>query len=326
MNQPSNQIGTSCLHWLGRGVGVGLVLVAAINAATYFFYSKGLVDLVGHNQRVTESFGWPWIVWKENAKGIEITDYQSVLLNFAVAIMIGIAIGVFAILIRRQLNQQVREFEAAQSKKKNQSGAILQFSMKSLLLITTLTAMIIGVLNHWSTVERKEVKSSNIGAVGYSWLTGTLEIEFTDGAVYQYFEFPKSEYEGLMEADSHGRYFHTSIRGNYDYVRAETKRVNGFLLATFLFGPLIMVIFAMTPNRIGWQTRGVLLGIVGLLLVLLAIYAPWRNEMPRDRVMLGIFAFWTPQIALGVLVLSGYWTLKSILGTRNNADEETAFQ
>jgi len=131
----------------------------------------------------------------------------------------------------------------------------------------------------------------------------------------------------LMEADSHGRYFSTNIRGNYDYVRASTKRVNGLLLVTFLFGPLIMVIIATTPNRLGWQTRSVLLGIVGLLLILLAVYGPWRDEMPRGRVMLGIFAFWTPQIAFGILALGGYWTLKSIFQTENDVvvDEKTAF-
>ncbi len=48
----------------------------------------------------------------------------------------------------------------------------------------------------------------------------TLEIEFTNGAVYQYFDVPPDVYRGLMAAESHGRYFHQHVRDkSYRYQR-----------------------------------------------------------------------------------------------------------
>ena len=44
-----------------------------------------------------------------------------------------------------------------------------------------------------------------------------LEIEFNDGSVYQYFDVPVTEYEGLMNASSHRTYLHTNIKGRYSY-------------------------------------------------------------------------------------------------------------
>ena len=39
-------------------------------------------------------------------------------------------------------------------------------------------------------------------------------------AVYQYSDVPKSVYEGLMNAESHGRYFHQHVRDkSYRYQR-----------------------------------------------------------------------------------------------------------
>jgi hypothetical protein len=59
-------------------------------------------------------------------------------------------------------------------------------------------------------------------SVGYSKTRQVLEIEFPNGAVYQYSDVPKSVYEGLMNAESHGRYFHRHIRGaGYRYTKTD---------------------------------------------------------------------------------------------------------
>ncbi|MCX7429196.1 MAG: KTSC domain-containing protein [Planctomycetia bacterium] len=49
-------------------------------------------------------------------------------------------------------------------------------------------------------------------SVGYDEDQQTLEIEFTNGAVYRYFDVPAEVYRGLMAAESHGRYFHEHVR------------------------------------------------------------------------------------------------------------------
>jgi hypothetical protein len=56
------------------------------------------------------------------------------------------------------------------------------------------------------TMPRQPVRSSNIASIGYDASTATLEVEFVTGAVYQYYGVPKSVYEGLMNAKSHGGY------------------------------------------------------------------------------------------------------------------------
>ena len=68
-------------------------------------------------------------------------------------------------------------------------------------------------------MKRESVSSSNISSIGYDGKSGTLEIEFHSGGVYQYFNVPKGVYDGLMSAGSHGRFFARNIKGVYRYKR-----------------------------------------------------------------------------------------------------------
>lgn len=66
-------------------------------------------------------------------------------------------------------------------------------------------------------MKRQSVESSNLASVGYDAENEILEIEFNHGGVYQYFDVPNDEYEALMNADSHGKYFVANIRDDYEY-------------------------------------------------------------------------------------------------------------
>ncbi len=46
-----------------------------------------------------------------------------------------------------------------------------------------------------------------------------LELEFTNGRVYRYFDVLESLYERLIEADSNGRFFTLFIRDRYRFER-----------------------------------------------------------------------------------------------------------
>lgn len=59
---------------------------------------------------------------------------------------------------------------------------------------------------------RKPVRSSDLRSVGYDPDSATLEIEFKDGSIYQYFDVPLTVYAGLMAAMSHGSYFARHVR------------------------------------------------------------------------------------------------------------------
>lgn len=68
-------------------------------------------------------------------------------------------------------------------------------------------------------MERTPVTSSNIYAVGYDADSQTLEIEFKNGAVYQYSSVPSGEYEGIMGAESKGKYLNANIKNRYSFVK-----------------------------------------------------------------------------------------------------------
>lgn len=68
-------------------------------------------------------------------------------------------------------------------------------------------------------MNRTPVNSSNLASVGYEPNSLTLEIEFHDSSVYQYFDVPEFEWLGLMQAESHGGYFSAQIRLNYRYTK-----------------------------------------------------------------------------------------------------------
>lgn len=68
-------------------------------------------------------------------------------------------------------------------------------------------------------MKRKSVESSNLASISYDETKQILEIEFNHGGIYQYFDVPVEEYEGLMNADSHGRYFVHNIKDNYEFVK-----------------------------------------------------------------------------------------------------------
>ena len=68
---------------------------------------------------------------------------------------------------------------------------------------------------------RQPVNSTNLRSVGYDPGPGTLEIEFTNGSVYQYLDIPATVHQGLVTASSHRDYFARQIRDRYPYRKIE---------------------------------------------------------------------------------------------------------
>jgi len=66
-------------------------------------------------------------------------------------------------------------------------------------------------------MERISVSSSNIASVG--WEDGILEVEFTNGGVYQYQGVPEDIYAGLMASGSKGKYLASSIKNVFPYTK-----------------------------------------------------------------------------------------------------------
>jgi len=68
-------------------------------------------------------------------------------------------------------------------------------------------------------MRRSPVSSSAISSVGYDRKAKTLELEFSSGGVYDYYEVPPKIYAELMSAESKGRFISVRIRGKYQSER-----------------------------------------------------------------------------------------------------------
>ena len=66
-------------------------------------------------------------------------------------------------------------------------------------------------------MERQRVSSSNIRSIGYDNSTSTLEVEFVNGRIYQYYNVLELVYSSLMSASSHGQYLAANIVNNFRY-------------------------------------------------------------------------------------------------------------
>ena len=72
-------------------------------------------------------------------------------------------------------------------------------------------------------MERVALESSNLHSAG--WENGILEVSFRDKtgavrAVWQY-SAPKEAYDGLITAESAGKFFNSSIKGVFDGHRVD---------------------------------------------------------------------------------------------------------
>ena len=68
-------------------------------------------------------------------------------------------------------------------------------------------------------MKLRPVQSQMLIAAGYDRRLHILEVIFRTGGTYRYKGVPSSEYEGLMSADSKGKYMHRHILGRYPYER-----------------------------------------------------------------------------------------------------------
>ncbi|MBZ5568932.1 MAG: KTSC domain-containing protein [Acidobacteriia bacterium] len=68
-------------------------------------------------------------------------------------------------------------------------------------------------------MDRTAVSSSNIASIGYDSDSGTLEVEFTNGKVYQYFNVPPDVAARLLAAPSIGRFFNSYVRETFTHIK-----------------------------------------------------------------------------------------------------------
>jgi hypothetical protein len=64
-------------------------------------------------------------------------------------------------------------------------------------------------------MDRHPVNSSNLHSIGYNSDSETLEVEFKNGHVYEYYNVPQFMHEQLMQAPSVGTFFNANIRNAF---------------------------------------------------------------------------------------------------------------
>lgn len=64
-------------------------------------------------------------------------------------------------------------------------------------------------------MERTNIESSMLNSIGFDQDTSTLELEFKNGVVWQYYDFPESLWYEFEAAESQGKFFHAEIKGQY---------------------------------------------------------------------------------------------------------------
>lgn len=69
-------------------------------------------------------------------------------------------------------------------------------------------------------MERTRVISSSISEVGYDGAS-VLEIKFSRGAIFQYFDVPHSKVFEMMTSESIGRYFAMNIKDQFKCKKIE---------------------------------------------------------------------------------------------------------
>ena len=70
-------------------------------------------------------------------------------------------------------------------------------------------------------MERKKVSSSQIRSIGYDANAQTLEVELTDGAIWQYSRVPSESHRRLMAAPSIVSYYRDNIEEEYSRRRVK---------------------------------------------------------------------------------------------------------
>ncbi|MBT3196779.1 MAG: KTSC domain-containing protein [Gammaproteobacteria bacterium] len=73
-------------------------------------------------------------------------------------------------------------------------------------------------------MDRTPVGVSGIVSAGYRDKDRTMEIEFKNGKVIQYYGVIFSTYDKLMFSETKGRYFKENIKGRFEKKTVQTKK------------------------------------------------------------------------------------------------------
>ena len=136
------------------GFTVMLLAWATLNALSYFVRSDGWGNLLGTRPDAAEAIGFPWIIWEESSGG---SSFQIDQIGLAADAALGIAFSVLAGLAALKC----RRITVRSSPLPHPSAAVprsprkLQFSLRALLMVAVVEALVLGVIR--ASVEARPV-------------------------------------------------------------------------------------------------------------------------------------------------------------------------
>ncbi len=219
----------SQFHWFMQGFCIAFLLIAAGNAASYFWRSASFGLLFDGNLRSNEAIGFPFEVWSANSEfGPLYVNYLMMGVNGLFGSIVGLVLGVLAMKLPRQLDAMISDFEKQSNLHKRTVS--FQFSMFGLMGATAIIGLLVAGVTQWA---------------------GTREL----------------------------------------------------LWFVYLLGPALLIGIAFLPQGLHWQSRSLILILVAAIIIAGAIWSGNLRGMEFDRVLMGIFVFWTPQSAIAAFLL-----------------------
>lgn len=70
-----------------------------------------------------------------------------------------------------------------------------------------------------NVIEKKDVDSSAIATVKYSYSMSVLTVTFNNGAAYDYYDVPSQVYSQVINSSSIGRSYVSLVKNNYESIK-----------------------------------------------------------------------------------------------------------
>lgn len=131
---------TSKPHWFLRGALVGILVSAALNAASYFVRSDRGGNLLGNRRGNREALGFPLEMWEGgNSFDGYFVDLGPLAVNLTCGLVLGVFCGWLTLRARPWLDRLEQEVDLSLAQTPHRPP---QISLRSLLLATTLVAIL----------------------------------------------------------------------------------------------------------------------------------------------------------------------------------------
>ena len=140
-----DETGTSKLRWFIRGAAGGFILFAALNALSWFFLSEGWSDLCGATYNAhSEAIGVPFVIWREEAGSFRYWEMSlpNLGLNLLYMAVTSTICGFVAATLSPRIESMLPTKRSSEAK---ETGFRITFSVRGLLICTTLIAVAMGL-------------------------------------------------------------------------------------------------------------------------------------------------------------------------------------